>query len=189
MINVFRRALPLSLAIAASSLAACSSNNAPSQSASAAPTVAASAAASATPHETDEEFVQAAARIASGRYAIGALGLQRAHSGAVRALAKKIAGDGAAASRWIADYAKRHKIDIKKQPRTRAMYQYARLSSERGAAFDKGYARAVITDAGLSVGRFEEASRNAKDPALRAFAGRIASQLNSESKTARSLGG
>lgn len=188
MMNVFQRAFALSLAIAASSLVACSSNNASSQSATAAPTLPASAAPSATPHETDEAFVQAAARIASGRYAIGALGLQQGHSGAVRAMAKKIANDGAAASRWIADYAKRHRIDIKKQPRTRAMYQYARLSSERGAAFDKGYARAVVTDAGLSVGRFERASHNATDPALRAFAARIANQLNSESKTARNLG-
>lgn len=189
MIDVIQRTLALSLAIAASSLVACSSNNAPSQSSSAAPTIAPSAAPSATPHETDEEFVQAAARIASGRYAIGALGLQHASAAATRTLAKKVAGDGAAASRWIVDYAKRHKIDIKKQPRTRAMYQYARLSSLRGAAFDKAYARAVITDAGLSVGRFEDAARYASDAALRAFAGQIANELNSESKTAHILGG
>lgn len=153
-------------------LAACSSGQVDRQSSTGAQ-AGASPAPSATPTlapPTDESFLQSAAQIVAGRYALGVVGQKRGQSSAVRALAGRIASDAAESSRWLSAYAAKKHITISNRPKIRASYQYSQLTGRSGAAFDRSFLQAIHIDTSIAHDTFEQELKNTKDPALRTFA-------------------
>ncbi|HKU80534.1 MAG TPA: DUF4142 domain-containing protein [Candidatus Tumulicola sp.] len=188
MNTLFKRASYLGIAASVALLTACTGNvqQNPSESATAGPAAAQTTATpSAAPQgASDSDFAHAAAQIEAGRYALAVLGTKKAQSADLQHLARAMASDAAASSRWLDGYARKHGLPAKVTPRTRAMYQYSQMSGLSGSAFDRAFAQAVSTDAALSLDRFQAAASGAHDPALRAFAKRAAMQLQSDASRA-----
>lgn len=190
MIAAFKRTSYLGIAASVALLTACSGNltqNPSENSAVATPATSAPVAALPTPAPSsvsDSEFVNAAAQIEAGRYALGVLGAKKAQSSSLRRLAHAMSADAAASSRWLLDYAREHHLPTKVSPKTRAMYQYSQMSGMTGGAFDAAFARAVLTDSTLSLDRFEAAASGAHDAALRAFAKGALAHLQSDARLA-----
>lgn len=190
MNSLFKRASYLGIAASLALLTACNGSvqqNPTENATAAAPAASATSAAApaATPSASaDADFVRVAAQTEAGRYALAVLGIKKAQSSAMRQLARTMSQDAATASRWLADYARKHGMPGKVTPKTRAMYQYSQMSGLSGSAFDRAFGQAVSTDASLSLDTFQEAASSVRDPALRAFAKRAAAQLQSDAKRA-----
>jgi putative membrane protein len=172
-------------------ISACSANVSQGSTTAPAPAAPTNAPVSATvqaPGETDEEFVESAAQLEAGRYALGVLGAKRAHASVLRTLGQQLSSQSAATTRWLAAYARNKRIPIETRPKTRAMYQYSQLEGRSGADFDRAYAQTIATDVQIALDTFAQQIRTAKDPALREFAGRVAAQLESNLKQAQAYG-
>jgi len=185
----FKRAAYVALVAAGTvSFAACSSSAPQEPIATSAPANApATPAPEQTQGESDAEFVQSAAQTEAGRYALGAIGVQRASAASLKSLAANMSSNAAASSRWLAAYASKHGIHVDNHPKVRTMYQYSQMRGLTGSAFDRAYAQAVNTDASLSLDAFQTAAHVAADPRLREFAKRAAAQLEANSKQARAF--
>ncbi|HEU5481221.1 MAG TPA: DUF4142 domain-containing protein [Candidatus Tumulicola sp.] len=185
----FKRAAYAALVAAGTvAFAACSSSAPQEPIATSAPANAtATPAPEQTQGESDAEFVQSAAQTEAGRYALGAIGVQRANAAPLKSLAANMSSDAAASSRWLTAYASKHGIHVDNHPKVRTMYQYSQMTGLTGSAFDRAYAQAVNTDASLSLDAFQTAAHVAADPRLREFAKRAAAQLEANSKQARAF--
>lgn len=135
----------------------------------------------------DASFVQSAQQDALGNYALASLARGKAQDPSAKALADQVASNATQASIFIKSYAKTHGVALENQPSIHASNQYSNISSEKGSAFDKGFAQAIYVVTNMSIDTYKDEAANGSDPALREFAKKQVAAMQQYSKTAQKL--
>lgn len=149
--------------------------------------LAASIPAWATVSSDDASFVQSAQQDVLGNYALASLARGKAQDPSAKALADQVASNAAQASIFIKAYAKKNGVTLESQPSIHASNQYSNISSEKGPAFDKGFAQAIYVDTNMSLDTYKDEATSGNDPALREFAKKQLAAMQQYAKTAQKL--
>lgn len=144
---------------------------------------------SATPlNSAERTFVQTTAGLGLYEMAAAKMGQERAKSPAVKDFAQRIERDHAKAQEQLQQLAGRHRIDLPGQMPPDRQTVIERL--ERSEPFDTAFVNTVgVQDHQSSIERFEKASRDAKDPELKAWIQQNLKSLRTHLAQARKLPG
>lgn len=121
---------------------------------------------------SDKKFVTEAAEGGRMEVELGELAQQKAQSDAVKQFGKRMADDHGKASRELADLASSKRVQLSDKPSSMAQREKDRLSKLSGAAFDREYVKMMVKDHEKDVAAFKRESQQAKDPDLKAWAGK-----------------
>lgn len=149
---------------------------------------AASAAVARTSGLQDPQFVTAAA--GNGRYEVQAsrLAMYRAASPQVRSYAQMLVDHHTLANNELMDLVRARGMRLPGVLPRDKRAKLDRLAAASGSEFDRMYIRLVgIDDHQADIALFERASRELRDPELRAWAGKTLPALRSHLESARSL--
>jgi putative membrane protein len=144
---------------------------------------------STTPlNSAERTFVQTAAGLGLYEMAAARLGQERAKSPAVKDFAQHIERDHAKAQEQLQRLAAQHRIELPQQMPSDRQRVIERL--ERTEPFDTAFVNTVgVQDHQSSIERFEKASRDAKDPELKAWIQQTLGPMREHLAQARKLPG
>jgi putative membrane protein len=139
---------------------------------------------------TPEEFAQKAAVIGKAEIQLGQLAMQRSEDADVRRYAERMVKDHSAADAKLKQIAAKDNLQLPQalDPEHEAAKQ--KLSSLKGEAFDREYAKTMAKGHDKAVALFESASQSSQMPAdLKQFAASTLPTLEQHKEMAHSLHG
>jgi putative membrane protein len=133
----------------------------------------------------DQKFLTDAARGGMAEVELGKLAADKASSPEVRDFAKKMVDDHSKANDELKSLAQSKNLTLPTDisPKDKALR--SRLAKLSGAAFDRAYMRAMVTDHRLDVNEFRQETKMGKDPDIKAFASKTLPTLEEHLKLAQ----
>ncbi|HEY7205261.1 MAG TPA: DUF4142 domain-containing protein [Methylomirabilota bacterium] len=138
---------------------------------------------------SDKKFVTEAAEGGQVEVELGELAQQKATNEAVREFGRRMADDHGKANRELAQLAASKQVQLSDKPSRTAQREKDRLSKLSGAAFDREYVKAMVSDHEKDVAAFKRQSQEAKDPELKAWAGKTLPTLEDHLQMIRQVQG
>jgi putative membrane protein len=137
--------------------------------------------------EDDNEFLVMAASGGLMEVQLGEMAARQATNSSVREFAQMMVNDHSKANDELKSLASRKNITIPSTPGEDHADHINKMRDKKGNDFDKDYMRLMVDDHKEDVDEFEEASRDAKDPEIRAFAAKYLPTLRSHLERARAV--
>lgn len=125
---------------------------------------------SAQPSSADQEFVTKAAKDGTAEVTLATLAQKKATTESARSLATQIRTDHERANAELMEIARRKGITVDTEPTGEQREAATKLTSATGAEFDRAYTDEMVQDHQKAIQMFEDYSRKASDPDLKAFA-------------------
>jgi len=122
-----------------------------------------------TVNDTDAKFAVDAANGGMAEVALGKLALQQSQNAKVKEFANMMVADHGKANDELMALAKSKNITLPATVSADKQKEADDLAKKTGADFDKGYVDAMVDGHKKTVSMFEDESKNAKDPDLKAF--------------------
>ena len=144
-------------------------------------------AASAALGSGDGNFVQAATSGGLAEIATAQLVPQRSASPQVRKFADRMIADHTQASSELQQIVEQEDITLPTQPVGKDAAAEAKLRSLNGAAFDRAYLQAAVSDHQQAIALFSREASSGQNPALKAFAQQKLPMLQQHLQLAQSL--
>ncbi|HYE05480.1 MAG TPA: DUF4142 domain-containing protein [Planctomycetota bacterium] len=135
----------------------------------------------------DQYFLVQAAIINESEIAASRLAAERAASPRVKQFAQHMITDHTAANNELKQLAKRKDVNLVERPDEAHVMTAAHLSELTGEQFDREYIAEMVADHAKAVSLFTSRARVATDPEIRAFAERMAPQLEEHLRMAQAL--
>jgi putative membrane protein len=120
--------------------------------------------------EDDHEFMVEAASGGLMEVQLGQLAATNASSGAVKEFGAMMVKDHGTANEELKALAAQKNITLPSTPGNDHQHHIDNLTGKKGADFDKEYMSMMVDDHQEDINKFEEASREAKDADVKAFA-------------------
>lgn len=121
--------------------------------------------------EDDSEFAVAAADGGLMEVQLGELAQKNAASADVKKFGEMMVKDHSKASEELKTLAAQKNITLPTMLSDDKQKKYDDLAAKKGAEFDKAYISFMVDDHKEDISEFEEASKDAKDPDVKAWAG------------------
>jgi len=139
--------------------------------------------------QADNDFVMQAARAGTKEVEVGRLAAKQATNASVKAFANRMVTDHTKANDELMAIAKKLSIALPPAATTDADKKAAteKLTGLQGAAFDKAYMDAMVSDHQAAVALFEKESKDGSVADLKAFAGKTLPTIREHLKEATSL--
>jgi len=137
---------------------------------------------------TDQTFVMKAARGGMAEVELGKLAEDKGSSEQVKSFGKRMADDHGKANDELQSLAKNKNITLPTSLDAKDQALKDRLSKLSGAAFDRAYMSAMLTDHRKDVNEFKRESMSAHDPDIKAFASKTLPTLEDHLKLAQDTG-
>jgi len=118
----------------------------------------------------DAEFVNKAASGGMHEIELGMLAKTNAANAEVRGFGERMVKDHTTLADWLKTAAKGANLTVPSKMSEKDQKEIDRFSKLKGAEFDKAYMEHMLKDHQQDVGLFEQASKEAKDAGLKAFA-------------------
>jgi putative membrane protein len=147
------------------------------------------ASASAGVAAADKRFITEAAQGGMAEVALGQLAQQKAASDAVKQFGARMVKDHTAANDALIKIANDKGVEVPQKLEGKHQRMIDRLSKMSGEEFDRTYVREMVSDHKKDVSDFEKASRDAKDPDVKAFATSTLPVLKEHRQMAEQLNG
>ncbi len=128
-------------------------------------------------NSSDEKFVKMAAMSGQNEVKVSTLAVGKAESAEVKTIAEMMVKDHTAVNEELAGFAKTKGVEISAAGDSNTPDVIAKLEKESGKDFDKAYLKQLKDDHQKSVDKFEDASKNANDGDLKAWAGKTLPKL------------
>ena len=135
----------------------------------------------------DKAFVLEAARGGMAEVELGRLAADKASNADVKQFGQRMVADHSKASDELKGLASQKNVTLPTEPDAKQKALHARLSKLSGDEFDKAYIQAMVADHNKDVADFTRASKIAKDPDLKAWAGKTLPTLQEHQKMAKEL--
>ncbi|RYY36216.1 MAG: DUF4142 domain-containing protein [Sphingobacteriaceae bacterium] len=123
--------------------------------------------------EYDAKFAVDAANAGMAEVALASLAEQKATNADVKAFAVQMGKDHSKANAELTAWATAHHVVLPAAPGDDKQKVADDLGKKMDAEFDKGYVDQMVTDHDKAVSLFDDASKNAVDPDLKAWAAKI----------------
>lgn len=136
---------------------------------------------------TDTQFAREAAAGGMAEVELGQLAQQKGSSETVKNFGKKMVEDHSEANDKLKGIASEQKIRFAAGLSRQDQATYDRLSSLSGDAFDKAYARDMVSDHVKDVAAFKKEAATGKNDAIRKFALETVPTLETHLKMAREM--
>ena len=140
----------------------------------------------------DTKFIRNAASGGQLEVDLGKLAADRAANEEVKKLAQKVADDHGKANDELKTLAQNKGLDLQKALDTatkRSQRETEDMSKRKGADFDKSYLDMLVKAHEKDVKEFDEASKNAEDSDVKAFAAKMLPTLQEHLDTAKATRG
>jgi putative membrane protein len=121
---------------------------------------------------SDRTFVLDAAKSGMAEVNLGKLAAERASSDAVKQLGRRMATDHAKANDELKVLAQQKGLTVPGEVDARHRQLHDRLTKLTGAEFDRAYIEAMVKDHRRDVSEFRRQAQGAKDPDVKAWAGK-----------------
>jgi len=118
---------------------------------------------------------------------LGQLAQQKGSSSAVKDFGKRMERDHSKANDELKEAASKNGLTLPTDVDKSEESKYNRLSGMTGAAFDKAYARDMVTDHQKDISEFEKEARSGKDADLKNFASKTLPTLQEHLKMAQDM--
>ena len=135
----------------------------------------------------DRRFVMEAARGNLAEVELGKLAAEKGSADAVKQFGKRVADDHAKAEAELKDFADKKRMTLPTDLDPKHKQLRARLAKLTGADFDRAYASEMVKDHKKDVADFKREARGAKDPDLKAWAGKTLPTLEDHLKAAQDM--
>lgn len=143
-----------------------------------------------TKNVSGDKFADQAAIISKAEIELGQLALERSNDDNVKQFAKKMVTDHTNSSAKLKNIAAKQNIDLPETLDAEHRATKQKLSSLKGAEFDREYSKAMAKGHDKAVALFESASQSAEVPSdLKQFAASTLPTLREHRKMAHSLHG
>ncbi len=129
--------------------------------------------------ENDSKFLVAAAEIGLAEVQLGNLAQTKAKSAEVKNLGKMMEMDHTAAMADLSGLASKKQITIPTTLTDNGQSDYKSLSDKTGKDFDKAYCDKMVDGHKDAIDKFEKASKDSKDPDIKAWAASMLPKLRS----------
>ena len=137
--------------------------------------------------KADEQFVQEAASGGMAEVKLGQLAQQKGTSDAVKSFGSRMVSDHSKAGDELKTAASQSNISMPDKMNAKDEATYNRLSKMSGAAFDREYARNMVTDHTHDIAEFRKEAIDGKDDSIKNFASQTLPTLQEHLKLARSM--
>jgi putative membrane protein len=138
---------------------------------------------------SEQKFIAEAAEGGQMEVELGALAQQKAANDAVREFGRRMADDHGKANRELAQLASSKQVQLTDKPSRKSQSEKDRLSKLSGPAFDREYVKMMVSDHEKDVAAFKRESQQAKDPELKAWAGKTLPTLEDHLQMIRQVQG
>jgi putative membrane protein len=135
----------------------------------------------------DRDFVLTAAKGGMAEVALGELAGMNAKNDAVKRFGQRMVADHGKANQALADLAQEKGVELPKDVDRAHKGVQDRLAKLQGDAFDRAYVEEMVKDHRKDVKEFERASTSAKDPAVKAWAGKTLPTLREHLREVENL--
>jgi putative membrane protein len=135
----------------------------------------------------DEEFVKDAASGGMAEVKLGQLAQEKGSNSAVKAFGERIVNDHSKAGDDLRAAAAQSSISIPDKMSAKDEATYNRLAKMSGAAFDREYARVMVTDHIHHVAEFRKEALDGRNQAVQNFASQTLPALQQHLKEARTM--
>jgi putative membrane protein len=140
----------------------------------------------------DKKFVENAAAGGIAEVNLGKFATEKASNQEVKDFGQKMVDDHTKANQDLMDFAKSKGVDLKdgeEKGTKQAQNQSAKLGKKQGADFDKEYMDLMVKDHEKDVKEFEDASKDAQDADLKAWAAKTLPTLQMHLQMAKDIQG
>lgn len=137
--------------------------------------------------DPDKFFMACAAMMNLAEISAGRLAEQRSQNDAVKQFGQQMVKDHSQANSELAQLAKQKGVPMPAQADEGSALMVAHLSKLQGADFDQEYVTLMVGDHAKAVALFEAKSQSAKDPDLKAWAGKMLPGLKHHLEMAKDL--
>jgi putative membrane protein len=135
----------------------------------------------------DQGFVMKAAQGGLAEVELGNLAKQKASSDDVKQFGQRMADDHSKANEELKSWASKNGITLPTELDAKHKAEQARIAKLSGAAFDRAYITLMVADHNKDVAEFQRESKTAKDPDLKAWAGKTLPTLEEHQKLAKEI--
>jgi len=135
----------------------------------------------------DRKFVMEATRGNLAEVELGKLAAEKGASETVKQFGKRMADDHAKAAAELKDFADKKGMTLPTDFDPKHKQLRDRLAKLNGADFDKAYANEMVKDHKKDVAEFKREANAAKDPDLKAWAGKTLPTLEDHLKQAQDM--
>jgi putative membrane protein len=118
----------------------------------------------------DKEFIKNASELGLAEVESGKLAQQKATSPELKKFGARMVTDHTKANEELMALAKAKGVELKAEPAASQKRMLSGLAEKSGAEFDKEFREHQIKDHEKAIKQFSEASKEAKDPDVKAFA-------------------
>jgi putative membrane protein len=136
---------------------------------------------------TDTQFAREAAAGGMAEVELGQLAQQKGSSEAVKNFGKRMVTDHSQANEKLTSIASEQKIGLAAGLNRQDQATYDHLSSLSGDAFDKAYARDMVSDHVKDIAAFKKEAATGKDEAIKKFASETLPTLETHLKLAHQM--
>jgi putative membrane protein len=133
----------------------------------------------------DHNFVQEAAIGGLAEVELGNLAKEKASNADVKSFGDRMATDHGKANDELKSWAQQKNVPLPTELDAKHKATRDRLAKLSGEAFDKAYMREMVADHTRDVAAFKRSSTSAKDPDLKAWAGKTLPTLEDHMKMAK----
>jgi putative membrane protein len=135
----------------------------------------------------DSSFMKDAAADGMAEVRMGRMALDKSADAGVKALAQRIVDDHTRANDQLESLAARKQTSLPAAPTADAQREGQRLMAMKGSAFDRAWAKDMVSDHQKAVKLFTSASTTATDSEVKAFAGTTLPTLKTHLQMAEQL--
>ena len=139
----------------------------------------------ATMTTPDREFVMKAAEGGMAEVSLGQIASNKATHADVKAFGQRMVTDHSKANDELKALAAQKGLTLPAQPNQEQQATSTKLAAKSGADFDKDYMADMVKDHEKDVKEFEKASKDAKDPDVKAWAAKTLPTLKEHLKMAQ----
>ncbi len=122
---------------------------------------------------SDEKFIKMAGADGMAEVKLATLGTQKADRSDVKDLASMLVSDHTTANKELASLAASKNVELSAVIAPKAASAFQDLEKESGKNFDKAFLNQLEKDHKDCISNFEDASKNAKDGEVKAWAGKM----------------
>ena len=137
----------------------------------------------------DKAFVMEAAQGGMAEVELGRLATEKATNADVKQFGQRMVDDHGKANDELKGFASQKNVTLPSELDAKHKATRDRLSKLSGDAFDKAYMREMVADHNKDVAAFTRASKTAKDPDLKAWAGKTLPTLEEHQRMAKEVAG
>jgi putative membrane protein len=135
----------------------------------------------------DAKFASEAASGGEAEVKLGQLAQQNGQSSVVKEFGRRMETDHSKANEELKQAASQAGVSLPSEMSASDRVTYERLSKLHGAAFDRAYAQAMVTDHEKDIAAFEKESRSGQNEAIKSFAQQTLPTLKEHLQLARQM--